>query len=213
MRFRPIAIIALIFACLALCPVVRADDSDPLAAGFKNPPASAKPHTWWHMMDGNITREGITADLEAMKRAGIGGAQSFTVALGIPKGPADYNSPLWHQLMVWAAKEAKRLGLDFCIHNCAGWSSSGGPWITPENGMQVIAWSSAAVHGPAHVSIDMPQPKPPAVARAYPYYRDIAVFAFRTPAAAPAAVNDLFLGLTGVVGTALTVCRPVPCVW
>ena len=30
-------------------------------------------------MNGNVTREGITADLEAMKRVGIGGAQIFNV--------------------------------------------------------------------------------------------------------------------------------------
>mgnify|MGYP003337955862 CR=1 FL=1 len=41
---------------------------------FKNPPNSAKPHTWWHWMNGNVTKEGITADLEAMARVGIGGA-------------------------------------------------------------------------------------------------------------------------------------------
>src|SRR5215831_12161727 len=34
---------------------------DPLA--FANPPAAARPHTWWHWMNGNITREGLTADL------------------------------------------------------------------------------------------------------------------------------------------------------
>lgn len=30
----------------------------PLEEGFRHPPDSAKPHTWWHWMNGNITREG-----------------------------------------------------------------------------------------------------------------------------------------------------------
>ena len=45
-----------------------------LESGFVNPPASAKPWVYWYFMDGNLTREGMTADLEAMKKAGIGGA-------------------------------------------------------------------------------------------------------------------------------------------
>ncbi len=54
------------FVLALFAPIAVAQDD--LAAGFQNPPASAKPHTWWHWMNGNITREGITADLEAMKR-------------------------------------------------------------------------------------------------------------------------------------------------
>src|SRR5262249_18619690 len=61
-----------------------------LEEGFQNPPASAKPHTWWHWMNGNVTMEGITADLEAMKRVGIGGAQIFNVSESIPAGPAKF---------------------------------------------------------------------------------------------------------------------------
>lgn len=33
---------------------------------FREPPVSAKPHTWWHWMNGNVTKAGIKADLEAM---------------------------------------------------------------------------------------------------------------------------------------------------
>ncbi len=64
--------------------------ADPLAASFTNPPLSARPQTWWHWMNGMVTKEGITADLEAMKQVGIGGAQMFTVDQGIPAGPAKY---------------------------------------------------------------------------------------------------------------------------
>lgn len=49
---------------------------------FSNPPDSAKPQTWWHWMNGNVTEAGITADLEAMKRVGLGGAEIFTVDCG-----------------------------------------------------------------------------------------------------------------------------------
>src|SRR5689334_5230381 len=126
--------------------------SDPLAAAFRNPPDSARPHTWWHWMDGNITREGITADLEAMKKAGVGGAHMFHVSQGIPPGPVGYNTPIWRSMVGWAVKEASRLGIELCIHNYTGWSSSGGPWIDPGHAMQVLAWSEKTIEGPAQFS-------------------------------------------------------------
>ena len=50
-----------------------------LAKGFVDPPDSARPHTWWHWVSGNASKQGITADLEAMHRIGVGGAQMFFV--------------------------------------------------------------------------------------------------------------------------------------
>jgi hypothetical protein len=94
-----------------------------LAAGFQNPPAAARPQTWWHWMNGNITKAGITADLEAMKQIGLGGAQIFNVSEGIPDGPIQFMSAEWRELLKHAATEADRLGLALCIHNCAGWRS------------------------------------------------------------------------------------------
>src|ERR1041384_8882692 len=85
---------AAVIAMTAGCSVAHHD----LQRGFQNPPAVARPHTWWHWMNGNITREGITADLEAMKQIGLGGAQIFNVSESIPPGPVAYNSPQWRDL-------------------------------------------------------------------------------------------------------------------
>lgn len=181
---------------------VRNLSGSALEAGFKNPPDSAKPHTWWHWMNGNVTREGITADLEAMKAAGIGGAQMFTVPEGIPAGPAGYMSQQWRDLTKWAVQEAGRLGIELCLHNCAGWSSSGGPWITPENAMQVVAWSQKSVRGPSRFSEKLPEAKAPQVFRQVPYYKDIAVYAIPeiTEGDAPhLGRQSPALGKTGVV--------------
>lgn len=171
--------------------------ADPLADAFKNPPASARPHTWWHWMDGNVSKEGITADLEAMKQVGIGGAQMFTVSQDIPPGKAGYMSPLWRQMTTHAIKEAGRLGIELCIHNCAGWSSSGGPWIKPEDAMQVLAWSELKVEGGKKISETLPQPKAPQVYANVNYYKDLAVYAFPTPEH-PGRIPN-FLERTGVV--------------
>lgn len=184
---------------LLLATLAPGRPADPLADGFRNPPASARPHTWWHWMDGNVTKEGITADLEAMKQVGIGGAQMFTVSQGIPPGPVGYMSAKWREMTAYAVKEAGRLGIELCIHNCAGWSSSGGPWITPENAMQVLAWSEKRVKGPTRFSETLPQPAAPQVYAKVPYYRDITVFAFPTPVEGDAPRDAHFLGKTGVV--------------
>ena len=54
---------------------------DPLEGGFLQPPHDARPKTFWHWMNNSVTKEGITADLEAMSRSGIGGAQVIYAAL------------------------------------------------------------------------------------------------------------------------------------
>lgn len=170
----------LIAAALILAQASGAQQG--LEAGFKNPPASARPHTWWHWMNGNVSKAGLTADLEAMKKAGIGGAQMFAVDVGLPAGPVPYMSPQWREMIQHAVKEANRLGIELCIHNCAGWSSSGGPWITPEHGMQALTWSEKTVRGPAHITEVMPQPQPMLILEErVPYYKDIVVLAFHTP--------------------------------
>ena len=155
---------------------------------FANPPASARPHTWWHWMNGNISKEGITLDLEAMSRVGIGGAQIFNVAdkgvCDIPKGPVDYLSPQFLEMVKHAATEAKRLGMEICLHNCPGWSSSGGPWIDPAHSMQLLV--SSEVQATAAGTLQLPQPK-----TNLKFYRDIAVLAFPTPADAGFRIPDL----------------------
>lgn len=169
-------------AALVFAAALPGRSIDTLASGFQTPPLSARPHTWWHWMNGNVTKQGITADLEAMKAAGIGGAQMFTVDQGIPAGSAKYGGPEWRELTAFAVKEAARLGLELCLHNCAGWSSSGGPWVQPEDAMQVVAWSSVKVKGPKTFSETLPPIEAPRVESKVPFSRDIAVYAYRTPA-------------------------------
>ena len=147
--------------------------ADPLDDGFANPPDSARPQTWWHWMNGNVTKVGITADLEAMKQIGLGGATVVNADCGIPHGPVMFNSPEWQDDFKFAVEEANRLDLKICLENCAGWSSSGGPWNTVSNAMQQITTSELPVTGPADFSDALPQPP-----TKLDYYRDIAVLAF-----------------------------------
>ncbi len=164
-------------ASLSLLLAACAASADSLETGFLNPPDSAKPQTWWHWMNGNITKVGITADLEAMKQIGLGGATIVNVDCGIPRGPVPFMSPEWRELFKFTVQEANRLGLELSVENCAGWSSSGGPWMTPEHAMQRVVTSEVRVTGPKNFSGTLAQPP-----TTLNYYRDIAVLAFPAPA-------------------------------
>ena len=147
-----------------------------LEDGFKNPPNQAKARTWWHWISGNVSKSGITKDLEAMKQIGIQETQLFNVHLGFPQGPVKYLSEEWLDLLKFSAEEAKRLDLELAFHNSAGWSSSGGPWVTPEHAMQTVISSEIVISGNQTFNDKLPQPK-----TKFNYYKDIAVLAFPKP--------------------------------
>lgn len=158
-----------------------------LAGQFQAPPSTARPFVWWHWMDGNVTKAGITADLEAMQRVGLGGAHIFNVSYQIPPGPIKFGSPEWLEMMRFATEEAHRLHLELAMHNCSGWSSSGGPWITPDHGMQKVVWSETRVKGPVHFKAIIPTAK---VEKFPDFYRDIATLACKTPPAERRTLAD-----------------------
>ena len=166
--------------CLVLVACVASTAlSDRLSPeAFRSPPHESKPHTWWHWMNGNVTKEGITADLEAMARVGIGGVQIFDAGLALPKGPVAFATDAWYDCLAHANREAKRLGLELCIANCSGWTSSAGPWITPELAMKFVTNTTVRVRGGERFDGALPLPKD-----TNGFYEDIAVLAFPTPAA------------------------------
>ena len=140
---------------------------------FVTPPADAKPMTWMHMMNSNGSKEGLSKDLQALSDAGVGGALIFSVKKPeIAEGSQKFNSPEFRDLLVHGVKEADRLGLKIGLHNCDGWSSSGGPWVKPEDAMKKLVWSETVVPGGA-VSITLPPH-----ANRLGYYRDVAVVAY-----------------------------------
>lgn len=146
---------------------------------FANPPQEARPLMIWQWMDGVVSAEGITADLEAYKAAGIGGVQQFQVGGPMQGVICDTANAIgtanWQRLMHHAISECERLGLSFGTHNCPGWSSSAFPTVTPEYSMQKLVWTDTIVAGGSYRPAALRQP---AVDPQYNYYRDIAVLAF-----------------------------------
>ncbi len=175
----------LILICSALFGT-SARAADALEQGFKTPPDSAKPWVYWFWMNGNITKEGITADLEAMKRVGIGGAVMMSVSGLIPQGRVDFLTEEWRGMFQHAMSEASRLGIQITMNNADGSAGSGGPWNSVEHSMQILTSSKTNIAGPCKLSQKLPLPRifkcqfeigsPEATE---PYYRDIAVFALR----------------------------------
>ena len=178
-RFFWLILVALVlFSGLLSSP---ASAEEPLRQGFANPPHEARPWVYWFWINGTMTREGITADLEAMDRVGIGGAlimnvgdHPFTPEFP-PAGPAEFLTPKWLECFRHAVDEAERLGLEIIMTNDDGWTGSGGPWIEPDEAMQKLVWSETRVNGPGEFSRKLPQPP-----TLIDYYRDVAVLAFPT---------------------------------
>src|ERR1039458_4643570 len=164
---------------------------DALRQTFVAPPEKAWPWVYWFISDGNLTREGITADFEAMKRVVIHVVLYMEVDQYVPKGQARFLSPQWREMITHAVSEATRLGITVNMNNDGGWCGSGGPWITPELSMQFLVWSETAVQGPKSFAATLPQPK-----TVENYYQDITVLAFPTPAGESVRMADCSPKLT-----------------
>ncbi|MEX1117761.1 MAG: glycosyl hydrolase, partial [Terrimicrobiaceae bacterium] len=133
------------FFAVSLAHAVERPDASNLESSFQSPPSSAHPGVWWHWINGNVSREGITADLEAMQRVGISEAQIFTITGSLP-GPMR-SLDQFFDMVEFAAKECERLGLKLTVANCPGWSSSGGSWVKPEQSMKAVTFSELPVEG------------------------------------------------------------------
>ena len=84
-----------------------------LDKAFVAPPDSARPWVYWFWLNGNITKEGITADLEAMTSVpgSVGRCGCGVADVGGDNGmPVKFMSPQWWDLMRHAIREADRLG-------------------------------------------------------------------------------------------------------
>lgn len=165
-----------IVACLLTEPYAVAQSGAALRKQFLRPGVEARPWTFWYWMYGAVSKEGITADLEAMKQAGLSGAYLMPIK-GVDDAPqydgkARQLSPEWWKMIGFSLKEADRLGLKLGMHICDGFALAGGPWIQPRESMQKVVWKDTLIHGKEKIDLRLPVPE------AYKgYYEDIALFA------------------------------------
>ena len=149
-----------------------------LESGFADPPPSARVRAYWWWLNGNVTREAITRDLEAMKAMGFGGAlicdadgSSQDGNARAPHGPTFF-SPAWRELYRHALREADRLGLEMSLNIQSGWNL-GGPMVTPEDAPKKLIWTETRVAGPTNLVLKLQQPR-----GRDNFYRDLFVLAF-----------------------------------
>ncbi len=115
----------------------KVEASDNLWNSFLSPRHEARTKLWWFHGETITTREGIDADLTAFKAAGIGGVVYYDQTHGTQQGAFPALSQQWWNMLKYAALKAKELGLTFEIAASNGYVT-GGPWVTPELGMQKI---------------------------------------------------------------------------
>ena len=171
-----------------------------LIEDFRQPPPATRPYVWWHWMGSNFSLDGITKDLEAMAASGIGGATIFNLTSAVQETQAPtadnpwpeqtYRSPAYWKAIQHATTEAKRLGLEVGLHNTVGYSTTGGPWITEERGIQKLIWRVTDVEIPqSEISnpksqITIPRPDAPRYSgygsqgQIAKSYQDIGILAF-----------------------------------
>ncbi len=168
-----------IFAVFAM-QACTAQSNDILKEAFEDPPESSKPGVYWYFMDGNLSMEEMTKDLESMKEVGINHVIFLEVGIGVPRGPIDFMSEEWQDHFVHAVRETERLGMKILMGAGPGWCGSGGPWVKPEESMKHLVYSETRISGGLRVDIELPVPEQRSTTwhqMKNPYYKDVAVYA------------------------------------
>ena len=159
-------------ALALLCCISTQANSD-LEREFATPPEGTKPRCYYYWISGQVTREGITHDLEAMRKAGIGEAYIGIINGGEVKALSEP----WWGMIEHAIREGGRIGVDIGLFNCPGWSQSGGPWVKPEQAMRYIVAPELRLTGPQRFEGKLPLPEQ----TTEPAFQDIALLAFPAP--------------------------------
>ena len=112
-----------------------------------------KPWSRWWWQGSALTKEGITAEMEAYQKAGIGGLEITPIygVLGYEDKFVDYLSPKWMELFVHTLKEAERLDMGIDMATGTGWPF-GGPWVQDTDASKDLNYKMYEVKGGAGLS-------------------------------------------------------------
>lgn len=122
---------------------------------FLTPPDDAKPRAYWLFGQGNYDYTQISNDLKSYKEMGYGGLDIFDLGIAdpynkVPSGPA-YMSDEQLDGVVFAMKEAKKLGLKMGMSVSNGWNA-GGDWTTNDEMSMNMLFSKDTIQGPLKIS-------------------------------------------------------------
>ncbi|MGN6728056.1 MAG: glycosyl hydrolase [Tepidisphaeraceae bacterium] len=161
----------MLLGSLLACPALA--DSDALVAGFDRPPEDTRPACYWYWISDNISKPGITKDLEAMARVGIGEAFIGSIDQPGPHGKIKVMTDEWFDAVAHAIREGGRTGVHVGMFNSPGWSQTGGPWVPATQTMRYLVSSEVRVTGPTTLSRKLPPATQP--------FQDVAVLAYPAP--------------------------------
>ncbi|MES2476374.1 MAG: glycosyl hydrolase [Verrucomicrobiota bacterium] len=192
----------LLAGLFALSAATACSAAGTLEEDFKTPPEFTKPRCYWYWLDGHVTKEGLTQDLEAMQRVGIG--EAYIAAISgqsqMEAGPVKVlGEPFW-EAMTHAMREGTRTGVDIGVFNSPGWSQSGGPWVKPDQAMRHLVHSELRLKGPQRYDGKLPAPEGD--------YQDVSLIAYPAPTGEDAKSIAAFEGEVIQEPTSVTITLP-----
>jgi len=193
MKTKAKTIFLFLFLILTACKTHHLQKKETLSNviyGFEHPQDSTRTKVWWFHGETETTKEGITADLTAFKKAGIGGVIYYDQNHGKAENAIKGFSPEWFKMLRFAAEEAKRIGLTFEIHISNGYVA-GGPWITNETSMKRLVATEIYTKGERHFSEKLEEPK-----NKFNFFKDVAILAFPAQKGAGISSNTRKVKLT-----------------
>lgn len=167
--------VILLWGVMCVCSQLMSQTIGNIYTEFCSIPDSTRTKVWWFHGETETTHEGITADLESFKEAGVGGIVYYDQVHGDARGAFPIFSPEWWDALIFSAMEAKRLGLTFEINLSNGYVA-GGPWITKEMSMKRLCQSQIVLNGGEEYDAILPRP-------AKDSFWDIKTIAFPVPEA------------------------------
>ena len=108
----------------------------------------ARPWTRWWIQGSAVTKEDITAVLEAYQKAGLVGVEITPIygVRGIEDQFIEYLSPHWVEMLEYTLKEAQRLGMGVDLANASGWPF-GGPWVDDDTACKSLRTKTYRLKG------------------------------------------------------------------
>ncbi|RED47813.1 glycosyl hydrolase [Seonamhaeicola aphaedonensis] len=175
--YQPKLLLLLVFVLLYSCnesksQQISEQNYEVIKSDFVTPSEDNTIWCYWYWINDDISKEGITKDLLAMKKAGIGGALIGNINPAHKDGKVPMLSEDWWSHMVHAVEEGKRIGVDIGIFNCPGWSQSGGPWVDDTKAMRYLTFSETKVEGGKALTLSLKKPKEK--------FQDTHTFAFKS---------------------------------
>ena len=133
--------------------LVKQESISEMEKKFKDIPEEQPTAVYWYWIAGNMSKDGVVKDLQAMKKAGLNRVQIGFIGegQGAPEGPVKMFTDEWWDIVHTMFKTATELDIEVGLFNCPGWSQSGGPWVKPGQSMRYLGFVKDTVEVPAPV--------------------------------------------------------------